>query len=706
MAELVQGDRPIGVETPLGQDTLVLTAFAGEERISGLFSFDLQFLSEKGDIKPDQIVGENIDFYVRFPDGEPRYFNGHVNRFAYMGQGDRAHIYRATVVPWMWFLTKGADCKVHETGTQQNAQDIIDGLLSGLGFSDYKWDLKRTPEKRDYCVQYRETHYEFIARLLAEEGIYFYFKHEQGKHELVMTDHVGGVFDCQDGEVQLLSNLAQPELTDNLSSWSHDYEFTTGKFAHTDYNFETPSTALLVTKDTLVSLPDIKKNEVYDFPGAYLDKGLGDSLAQLRLEAEEANFDTVTGSSECRSFSPGGRFEVKEHHNDGEAGGKWVLTAVQHTADQGGQYFSGGAHSDDIYKNNFKCIPAATVFRPPFRPKPRVHGIQSAVVVGPPGDEIYTDEYGRIKVQFQWDRLGGKDDKSSFWVRVMTPWAGANWGMVHIPRIGHEVIIDFLDGDPDRPVMTGMVYNKENMPPYGLPANMTQSGIKSRSSKGGGAANFNEIRFEDKMGSEEVYIHAEKDKNEVVENDHTVSVGHDETMDVGNDRTRTVGHDETVTVQNNRTRTVVSNESVTVGKMRTHTVGINEAITVGATQEVTIGAAQAITVGANQATNVGNNQSSEVGKDQSVEVGDNQTTQIGKDQSIKIGDNQTIQIGKKLSINVGDEISIVTGKAKLIMKKDGTIQISGKDISVDAKGKINIKAAKDIVMKGKKILQN
>ena len=305
MADLTQGDRPIGVETPLGKDVLLLTSFVGEEQISGLFSFELQMMSNRGDIKPDEIVGENIDFYVRFPDGEPRYFNGHVNRFTYQGQGDRAHMYRAHVVPWFWFLTKGADCKVHETGTQQSAQDIIDGLLGDLGYTDYKWDLKRTPEKRDYCVQYRETHYDFVTRLLAEEGIYYYFKHEQGKHELVMTDHVGGVFDCEDDKVQLLSNLAQPEETDNLSSWNHDYEFTTAKYSHKDYDFEKPSTDLLVSKDTLVKLANNRNCEIYDDHGLYLDKGVGDGLAQLRMEAEEAGFDTVTGSSECRSFFAG-----------------------------------------------------------------------------------------------------------------------------------------------------------------------------------------------------------------------------------------------------------------------------------------------------------------------------------------------------------------------------------------------------------------
>ncbi|APZ94049.1 type VI secretion system Vgr family protein [Fuerstiella marisgermanici] len=679
MAEMNQGDRPIGVETPLGKDAVVLTSFAGEERISGLFDFELQLMSNRGDIEPAEIVGHKVDFYVRFPDGKPRYFNGHVNRFAYTGEGDRAHVYNATVVPWMWFLTKGSDCKVHETGTQQNAQDIIDGLLSGLGFTDYSWDLNRTPEKRDYCVQYRETHYEFVTRLLAEEGIYFYFKHEQGKHELVMTDHVNGVFDCEDADVRLLSKLSQPELTDNLSSWHHEYEFTTGKFAHKDYDFEKPSTDLLVSKDTLVKLPDIDRNEIYDHFGGYMAKAVGDELAKLRMEEQESGFNSVTGSSECRSFSPGGRFAMAAHHNSGERGGKWVLTAVQHTADQGGHYFSGGSHSDEIYTNKFRCIPADVVFRPPYQAKPRVHGIQSAVVVGPPGDEIYTDEYGRIKVQFQWDRLGKKDDKSSFWVRVMTPWAGNNWGMVHIPRIGHEVIIDFLDGDPDRPVMTGMVYNKENMPPYGLPDNMTQSGIKTRSSKGGSGANYNEIRFEDKKDSEEICIHAEKDLNQTVENNRTVTVGNNETHKVGfdvqdpGDQSLEVYNDQTIKIGHGSGK---GGQKVEIYEDRDVTIEKGDDLLVikSGDQKVTLDKGdQIITVSAG---------------DQKFTVEGDQITKVNADQII------TVKGDQKVTVTAGDLITKVSaGKSETTAATSLELKCGASSIKLTPAG-ITIKGVK------------
>lgn len=549
MSKLKQGDRPIGVTTPFGPDKLVLSSFSGEERISELFSFDLQMLSESGDLSAEEIVGKAVSFYVRSEDdGELRYFNGVVSRFAYLGMGDRAHMYRAKVVPQLWLLTKAADCFVHETDEQKGAKEIIDAIFGKFGISDYKWDLDRTPEKRKYCLQYRETYYDFISRLLAEEGIFFYFKHSDGKHELILTDKVGGVFDCADSSVQLLSNLSQRESTDNLSSWHHTYGFHSGKYSQSDYDFENPSTSLQVSVPTKGPLPNASSYELYDYPGGYVNKSNGQKSAEWRIESEEYGYDTVMGGSRCRSFSPGGKFQLAKHHNSGEAGSAWVLIAVQHRA-QGGNYVTGGGSSDTTYSNTFHAIPADVVYRPVHtRTKPQIHGIQSAVVVGPSGEEIYTDKYGRIKIQFHWDREGKKDEKSSMWVRVASPWAGSNWGMIHIPRVGQEVIVDFLDGDLDRPVVIGMLYNANNMPPYGLPDNKTQSGIKTQSSAKGGSDNFNEIRFEDKKDSEEIYVHAEKDFNCVIENNETRKVGFedkdsgDQEIEIYNDQKLTVGH--------------------------------------------------------------------------------------------------------------------------------------------------------------------
>jgi len=331
-------------------------------------------------------------------------------------------------------------------------------------------------------------------------------------------------------------------------------------------------------------------------------------------------------------------------------------------------------------------------------------GPESAIVTGPADEEIWTDPYGRVKVQFPWDRLGKNDENSSCWVRVSQAWAGSGFGGIHIPRIGQEVLVEFLQGDVDRPIITGRVYDGTNMPPYGLPGSATQSGIKSDSSKGGGGSN--ELRFEDKKGHEQVYLHAQKNQDIVVENDKTESVGHDETIQISNDRTEQVGNNETLSVGVDRTRSVGSNETVTIGANRTDTVTANETRTVGIAQQQTVGAMRNVTVGATQAHEVGLNDAWVVGVNRTTDVGKDDSTSIGSNRGVDIGDDDTLEVGKTLTINVGDQITLKTGKAVLVMKKDGSISINGKDISIDASGKINITAKGNITQKGQKILQN
>ena len=682
MTVFLQGNRPIGIETPLGPDKLVLLSFSGEERLSSLFRFELRLLSKEAKIRAADIVGKAVNFYVKYPDNEKRYFNGIVNRFAYAGQDDRGHYYSAEVVPWMWLLTKGSDCRVHETEKMKDAQAIIDGLLGELGLTSYKWNLKRTLEKREYCVQFRETHFDFIARLLAEEGIYFYFRHDQNQHELVMTDHVAGGFDCRDSEVQLLSNLSQPEITDNLTAWQHQYEYTSGTYSLTDYNFETPSTSLLQNKASLIPLSNNAKLEFYDFPGLYGQKGLGESLTTLRMEGEEARHNTVIGGSECRSFSPGGRFKVAKHHNDGEKGGKWMLTSVKHTVTLGGSYLTGVGHSDRIYENEFECQPADTVYRPDFRQRVGVDGIQSAVIVGPEGEEIYTDKYGRVKVQFPWDRRGKKDDKSSCWIRVSQVHAGKGWGMMDLPRIGEEVLVSFLDGNPDRPVIIGRVYNGDNDPPFSLPAEKTRRGNSTKTHKGAG---LNEMSMDDTAGKEQLRVNAQYDMNS--------NVNHDQTLDVGNNQTEKVAVDRTRDVGNNETVTVGVNKSVKVGTNHDETVGANQTVKVGANQSNTVGVMKNETVGMMSNEMVGVAKTLNVGAAYSVIVGGAMNTAVGYLSAEEVGVNKTIHVGSSFSITVGSKLEITVGSSKLVMEAGGKVTIEGTEFLFSASGNVKINGA-------------
>jgi type VI secretion system secreted protein VgrG len=716
-----QTGRALRIDTPLGADALLLRSVSGQEAVSQLFRFQLELLSEDDALSFDGIVGKNIALHMQTVDSE-RAFNGFVSRFSQGSRDERFTHYHAEMVPWLWFLTRTADCRIFQ---RKNAPDIIKKIFTDLGFQDFELRLYKTYRHREYCVQYRETDFNFVSRLMEEEGICYFFEHDPGgtKHTLVLADDAAAHKPCP-GQAKVRCDFASGGWRgeDAVSEWRIEQEYRPSAWAHTDYNFETPSTNLMVT------VKDEGKYEIYDFPGVYSKKSEGDQLAKTRLQETLAFKSRVSGKSNCRCFTTGSLVELTDHYRK-DMNQKWMLTAVYHQSTIGEAYGSGGSDEGFFYTNTFECIPESVSFRPTrVTPKPSVQGCQTAVVVGPAGEEIYTDKYGRVKVQFHWDREGKKNEDSSCWIRVSSPWAGKSWGGIHIPRIGQEVVVDFLEGDPDQPIIVGRVYHAENMPPWGLPAKKVVSGIKSDSTKGGGG--YNEFSMDDTKGNELINVHAQYDQQNRVEHDERTSIGHDRTEDVGNNetitignnRTEKVGNNEQITIGNNRTENVGANESITVALMRTRNVGINEMVNVGAAQEITIGglqaltvgaarahtvgAAEMITIGANQSIDVGANQSTDVGANRSVSVGKDQFLTVGGERTSNIGKDDSLAVGKSLTVSAGDEILLKTGSASIHMKKDGTITIQGKDISVKGSGAIDVKASKDITMKGQKILQN
>jgi type VI secretion system secreted protein VgrG len=747
VASLTQEHRHIALETPLGPDVLLLTNFYGHEQLSHLFQFQLKMVSEDPAIAAADIVGKNVTISVKRGEGDPRYFNGFINRFVVSGKTDDLTIYRAEMVPWLWFLTQTSDCRIFQ---QKKLPDIIQQIFDEYGFSDY--DMTQVKGKDDlhptwdYCVQFRETDFNFVSRRMEHEGMFYYFKHEEGKHTLHIADQKGGYYDAPEKEVECVTLSAGRAYTDHISTWEHQYEFRPGKVSQTDYNYITPSTSLMTSEASVVKLPGIDKYEKYDYPGAYLDKSVGEAYTKILMEAEEVPHNTVTATSTCKTFSPGGSFAISRHddHPD-EEGKKYVVTSVEHRIEQTAGFRTDAQGAGVDYANSFTCIPSATTYRPErTTPKPVIPGPQTATVTTASGEEIWPNEYGCVKVQFHWDREGKRDEKSSCWIRVSQVHASKGFGGIDIPRVGDEVIVAFLDGNPDLPIVVGRVYHAENMPPFGLPGAKNISGLKSNSSKGGGG--YNEYVLDDTKGNELIREHGQFDKDSTIEHDlrehvlndrsrdvtnnETISVGVDraetvgnnETYAIGNDYTHDVGNNETRAVGSDRTRTVGGSETVTVTMMRTHTVGINEAITVGAAQEVTVGGIRAVTVGISQATtigtsqtttigtslteSVGTKQSTTVGSDMTESIGGNRSESVAKDKSVSVTGNETTSVGKKYALTANDEISLVTGDASIIMKKDGTIQIKGKDISIIGSGQITGKATKDMVLKGKNILQN
>ena len=684
MVALTQDGRNVDITTPLGANEVVLSSFSGTEYISKPFRFQIEMLSLNHDLKANEILGKDVDIRLTMSNGDDRYFNAYVSRFV---SGDRRNggyrSYQAELVPWFNLLSLYSDCKIFQA---LKADAIIEQVFNERGYSDFEIQVSGQLKPREYTVQYRETDFQFVSRLMEEEGLFYFFKHGQGRHTMVIGDATSIYADCAEGEARYVEAA---DYDDRLSQWSNQASLVSGKWSQKDYNFETPSTDIFSTVSTILETPGIDKFEQYDYPGLYQKRGEGDVLTRIRMEEEEAHHTVVTSSGNYRSFFAGGKFSISEHVMDSEVDKSYVITSISHHIRENN--YELGLSGGFEYSNDFQCIPDSVSFRPQqVTRKPFVQGPQTALVVGPSGEEIHVDKYGRIKVQFHWDRVGKKDENSSCWLRVSQQWAGQKWGAIFTPRIGHEVIVSFLEGDPDQPIVTGCVYNAENMPPYELPANKTQSGWKTRSCKDGAAANFNEFRFEDKKGSEEIYIHAEKDQNNLVEND--------ETTDVGNDRSEHIGNNETITVDANRTETVGKNESISIGKNRTEDVGENETINIGKNRTVDVGKNETISIGDSQTISVAKDQTEDVGKALSLSIGDKRTTQVGKDDAL--------DVGKKLTIVAGDQITLKTGSASIVMKKDGTITIKGKDIKIQGSGAVNVKASKNVVIKGSKVMAN
>lgn len=574
---------PIQLTTPLGADVLTPEGFTASEAVSRMFSVQVDAVASLSTpVAFDKLLGQSVTVEVKRPSGgASRFWNGIVARIAQGGRTTEYVPYKLEIVPKLWLLTRDAGSRIFQ---QKSVPDILKQVLTGINVS---YQLVGTYEPRDYCVQYRETDFNFVSRLMEEEGIYYFFKHASGSHQMVIADSPAGHPDLPgDGKLLYDEVRGGARKRDRIHRWDKRQEIRSGKATLWDYCFElpdqnleadkTPQETVTIGKENIkLKLPVSDPLERYDYPGGYAHRfdgtapGGGERSSDtqkiftdnkrtvgIRMQEDTARGLTFHAESDCREVVSGHKFQLEEHFSDDA---KYVVVSAEHSA----SHPIGTERNQESfeYSNRFECIPHAIPFRPERTTQvPTVRGAQTAVVVGPSGEEIFTDKYGRIKVQFHWDRLGKKDADSSCWLRVATPWAGKQWGMVHIPRVGQEVIVAFLEGDPDQPIAVGSTYNADLMPPYALPANKTQSGIKSRSSKGGGSDNFNEIRFEDNKGQEQLFVHAEKDMATEVE--------HDETRDVGNDRTTTIQNNETLTVkQGDQTTTLEQGNQALAIKM-------------------------------------------------------------------------------------------------------------------------------------------
>ena len=746
-----EATRTLSVSTALGADVLLLQTMTAVERLSTPFEFELALESERIDIRANDLLGTPATVSLLLEDGGHRFFNGYISRFSYVGFNGTLGLYRATLVPWLWFLSRAANCRIFQ---DKQVIDIVKEVFRDQGFTDFVDRLTGSYRQWTYCVQYRETDLNFVSRLLEHEGIYYYHEHTDGKHTLVLADSYSA-HSPYPGYAQVPFYLPGPTALrdhERLDDWTLASEVRPGAFAHNSFDFTAPRKGLLA-RSSAPKGHALSGLEVFDYQGDYAQSADGDGYARIRLQEAQAEYEIVQAAGNARGLGCGGLFTLTDHPR-ADQNREYLIVSARYTL-QSDKFRSNATQSEAPV---FACTLSAIDAQVPYRPlretrKPIVQGPQTAIVVGKAGEEIWPDKYGRVKVQFHWDRYGKANETSSCWVRVAQVWAGKNWGGMMIPRIGQEVIVDFLEGDPDQPIITGRVYNGDQMPPWDLPANMTQSGLLTRSTKGGAYATANALRFEDKKGAEQVWLHAEKNQDIEVENDETHWVGHDrtktvdhdETVHVKHDRVERVDHDETVsighnrvlvvendenksvhndltqTVIRNRTRSVGGDESVRVAKTRAETVvmasfesvGAAKALTVGGAYQVSVGAAMNVTVGGLRAVEVGaasmemvaGNRSIKVGGGESIDIGKDQTVSVRKDLKHSVSGKRTEAVqkeyaltAKKVTLTAEDELLLVSGSAKILLKKNGDIQISGKAISVKGSG--------DVIIKGSKILEN
>ncbi len=671
------------VTTPLGPDDLLLTGFRGQEAISQAFRFQLDLLADnRTRVEFDRLLGQDIRINLALVQGGMRYFHGVCIRFVQGERDEHFTAYRMEIVPRFHLLSRVSRSRIFQ---HEAIPDILKKILKGL---DVVYEIQGAWEPRNYCVQYRESDFDFASRLMEEEGIFYFFRHSADGHQLVLANTPQSHANLPVDDNLIFEKVeGGPRAEYRILSWEKTQELRSGKTTLWDHSFELPGRHLEADQLILESAPAGKithklkvggndKLELYDYPGAYaqrfdgIDKGGGEQAAELqkifsdnqrtvgiRMQQEAVPSLLIKGMSNCRHLMSGFKFNLQRHF---DADGSYILTGVEHSGSFSHDYRSGDA-GEVVYENRFTSIPAALPFRPERRTsRPAVRGTHTGTVVGPPGEEIFTDKYGRVKVQFHWDREGKYDADSSCWVRVGTPIAGRLWGAIHIPRVGQEVIIDFLEGDPDRPLIVGSVYNADQMPPYALPDHKTKSGYKSYSSPGGGG--FNEIRYEDKKGSEQLFIHGEKDLDIRVKNDRREWIGRDRHLVVKRDSYRQVERDEQIIVQRDRMESLGRDHHVKVdGKETTEITGSLSLL---------------------------------VGEEVTEEISGNHTEKVAGDFYVK-ADRVVIEANSGMTIKVGGSFITINASGVQVKGPQVLINSGGSALSIPPGSPVPVQAPKE-----------
>ncbi|PKB13781.1 type VI secretion system Vgr family protein [Janthinobacterium sp. 64] len=693
----MQGDRLLRLHFPYGDapaDTLLLAnSLDANESLSRDFSYVVEVLSDDAAIALDKVMGKMVTIELVREDGTLRYFNGYVFEFRFVRTDGGFAYYEMVLEPWLAHLhLRQNNVAFHGLTVAALTDKVFDDYL----MRDYKLAAGGPDPAITYTCQHNESDHNLLHRHWEQLGWHYRYEHRFDGHTLWLSDDstTGKAIDGELSEMPFQHQAGSQE-DDGVHQWSTVRRMAPAQMTVASFNFKNPRSAR-AGRDSLNKQGAVPRLEVYENTGSYGFKNLddGEALAQRRMEERDAQGQLFEAQGNDRTAQPGRWFTLSGHFDTAltiprKPVTEYLILSVRHQASNNYQQ---GNHATSHYSNTFTCIERAVPWRPGrnfHSREPKIYGVQTATVVGPPGEEIHTDGYGRVKVQFHWDRLGTFDEKSSPWIRVISTWAGPNFGHISLPRVGMEVAVQFLDGNVAMPIIIGCVYNARNMPPWDLPANKTQSGMLSRSSNKGSSAHANALRFEDRKDAEELWLHAEKDQRIEVEHDESHWVGNDrkktvdrdETVLVKRDRTETVGHDETITVHHNRTESVDNDEHIDIGHNRTEVVRKNESVriigfraekvdrakteTVTLAKALSIGGAYAITVGAVMHT---------------VVVGAKYLRAL----------RNILTIAEKMEITAGTEFEVTVGQSHFYMSSDGKITLTGADIKIGATGPVQI----------------
>ncbi|MGN8258691.1 type VI secretion system Vgr family protein [Pseudomonas sp. SMSB3] len=666
----------------VGDAEFEVVSFELKEGISTPFQLELTLISFENDIDFGHLLDKPVLFTIWDGERPVRYVHGLVSRFSQAESGFYRTYYHALVEPQLARANLRSNWRIFQ---QKTVPQILELMLKRQGINQYELRASMDHQVREFCVQAGETDLAFFARLAAEEGFVYRFAHSEKLHKLIITDRLQslglishGAIKAEDEDegfydddepidpntVLYQSKSGGDQPMPCLRRLNYSEQVRTARQVQRDHTFTNPA----YRQEHRASGPFLEHQsaeyEYFDYPGRYKRDVVGKPFTENRITALRHDVRLAEVHGDDVRLQPGLSFNLTGHPRE-DLNTHWRVKSVKHKGSQltSLQEEASGADQSTRYEQTAALVPGRTEWRPAPLEKPQVEGPHMATVVGPPGEEIYCDEWGRVKVSFPWDRESQNNEFSSCWVRVSQGWAGGSWGSMAIPRIGQDVIIQYVNGDPDQPMITGRTYCGDQLPPYDLPDHKTRMTIKSQTHKGDG---YNELRFEDQLGRQEVFIHAEKDQNNVVK--------HNETTFVGNDRTERVDHNETISIGDHRTEDVGKNETISIGANRSVTIGANKSETIKLAKAETIGLAKALTIGAGY----------------QVSVGAAMNTTVGLSQSEQVGIHKSVVVGNKFSITVGDELSITVGKSTLVMKSDGTVLINGSNFDFSASGPVQI----------------